>query len=62
MKEEVISINLSETNLVEDTVAETIAEVSHIEETPLIEEIQVEMEVIPNVDIIPVVIHTHKSR
>ena len=53
MKEEVISINLSETNLVEDTVAETIAEVSHIEETPLIEEIQVEMEVIPNVDIIP---------
>jgi SNF2 family DNA or RNA helicase len=53
MKEEVISINLSETDLVEDTVPEIVGEVNNNEEIPSIEEVQVEKEVIHDVDIIP---------
>ncbi len=53
MKQEVISINLSETDLVKDIETETVAEIINNEEIPSIEEVHVEMEVINNVDTIP---------
>jgi SNF2 family DNA or RNA helicase len=53
MKQEVISINLSQTNLVEDIETETVANIINSEVTPPIEEVQVEVEVISDVNIIP---------
>jgi|GEM_PF-2698393 len=53
MQQEVIAINLSQTDLVQDIETETVAEIINSEEIPAIEEVQVEMEAIHEEDIIP---------
>ncbi len=53
MKQEVISINLSETDLVKDIETETVAGIINTEEIPSFEEVHVEVEAIHDVDIIP---------